>query len=227
MKVQQKLAETETPDGARLTLHEHDGAYAIRMNGQGLMSSTATESELVLGQLGTAHISGQPDAAVLIGGLGLGFTLKSVLEHVAPTATVHVAELLPAVVEWNREFLPGLNGKLLDDPRVKVYIEDVLPIIRRAATAQYGSILLDIDNGPSAMVQDENARLYSDAGLQAISAALKRGGRAVIWSAGEDEAFCRRLRKAGFKVNLVRAKRYTGARRAAIFLYVAEKGTGG
>ncbi len=223
MKAQVKIAETDTPDGARLALYEHDGSYAIRMNGQGLMNSSVTASEMLLGQVGMAHLAEKTGARILIGGLGLGFTLKSVLEIASPAASVHVAELLPAVVSWNREFLLSLNGALLDDPRVVVHIEDVYRLIIRAEPASYDAILLDIDNGPSAMVQEENRRLYSDAGISRLAAALTSGGRAVIWSAGEDEAFARRLSRAGFAVEVVHGKSHNGARRSAIVLYVADK----
>lgn len=223
MKPQRKLAETETPDGAGLALFEHDGSYAIRMNGQVLMDSNATASELLLGDLGTQHLLTKSDARILIGGLGLGFTLKCVLEKVASTASVHVAELMPAVVEWNREFLQTLNGALLDDPQVVIHVDDVYNVLTKAGSMGYDAILLDIDNGPTAMVQEENGRLYGDAGIRRLAAALNPGGRAVIWSAGEDDAFNRRLRRAKLAVEVVRAKPHAAARRTGIVLYVAEK----
>ncbi len=223
MKPQRKLAETLTPDGSRLSLFEHNGSYAIRMNGQGLMHSSATESELMLGETGTAHLLAKPTPRILIGGLGLGFTLKSVLERVSAAASVQVAELMPAVVEWNREFLQSLNGALLNDPRVLIREEDVVDLVLRTEPAAFDAILLDIDNGPSAMVQEDNSRLYDDVGLWSLAAALSPGGRAVIWSAGDDEAFLQRLRRAPFTVEVVRAKAYPGARRSGIVLYVADK----
>ncbi len=222
MKPQIKLAETLTPDGGTMALFEHDGSYAIRVNGQGLMDSRATESERMLGELGTARVTHKPDARILIGGLGLGFTLKSVLESAHPKAIVHVAELMPEVIAWNRDHLSSLNGKLIDDPRVAIYTEDVFGMIMRSKS-KYDSILLDIDNGPSPMVQGANDKLYGDMGVYAIAGALRPGGRAVIWSAAEDKSFAKRLHQAGFTVEEVRAKRYPGAKRAAILLYVADK----
>src|SRR6185312_11383909 len=123
MKPNVILAETKTPDGARLTLVEHDGDFCIRVNGQQLMHSAVTASELQLGTLGCEQHAGKKGTRILIGGLGLGFTLKSVLQSAGRTDTVHVAELFPEIVEWNRTFLSPLNGRLLDDPRVKVLQE--------------------------------------------------------------------------------------------------------
>ena len=111
MKPNRKLAETTTPDGARLTLHEHDGTYCIRLNTEELMHSSVHASELRLGELATASLASHAHPWVLIGGLGLGFTLKAVLEKLGPESTVHVAELIPAVVAWNREFLSSQIGR--------------------------------------------------------------------------------------------------------------------
>jgi spermidine synthase len=203
-------------------LTEHDGTYAIRLDGQGLMDSKATESERILGQMGTAGLAGKADARVLIGGLGLGFTLKSVLEHVSPAASVTVAELLQPVIDWNRTHLAELNGSALADPRVEVRRADVFEVIK-SRPAGFDVILLDIDNGPTPMVQKSNAGVYTVAGLLRLGAALRPRGRAVVWSAGDDPAFEDRLRRAGFAVELVRAKRYPGARKTAVTLYVADK----
>lgn len=217
------IAEAKTPDGGKLVLSEHDGTYAIRLNAQGLMDSSATESEQIMGKVGTALISDLGKPRILIGGLGLGFTLKSVLENVSAEASVHVAELLKPVVDWNRQHLDAVNGSLLNDPRVVVHVGDVFHLIRQGATKKYDVILLDIDNGPSAMVQDANSRLYTEPGLIRLAAALRTGGRAVIWSAGDDRAFQARLLRVGFRVEVVRAKRYPGSRKAGISLYVADK----
>ncbi len=142
MKPERKLAETPTRRGARLTLHEHDGNYAIRLNGQTLMQSAQAASELLLGELAVARIANQLTPSVLIGGLGLGFSLRSVLAKIAPTATVHVAELIPQVVDWNREFLATVNGKLVDDPRVTIFSDDVWNVLNRTARDRYDALLL-------------------------------------------------------------------------------------
>src|SRR4051812_23544347 len=126
MKPNITLAETKTPNGARMTLVEQDGSYCIRVNGQQLMHSAASTSEMELGRLGCEHHAGKSDGArVLIGGLGLGFTLRSVIATVGDNAVVHVAELFPEIVAWNRTFLAGLNGGALTDRRVSVLVEDV------------------------------------------------------------------------------------------------------
>jgi len=223
MKPERKLAETTTLNGARLTLHEHDGNYAIRINGQTLMNSALAASELLLGELAVARLTNQTTPSILIGGLGLGFSLKSVLAKTAPKATVHVAELIPQVVDWNREFLAAVNGKLVDDPRVTIFPEDVWNVLSRAPRDRYDALLLDIDNGPTAMVQQPNARLYKPAGVQRMLAALKPGGRAAIWSAATDNAFANRLVLAGFRVEATSAKLYDKAKRCGCTIYVADK----
>ena len=227
VKPTRQLAETMTPDGARLTLHEHDGSYCIRLNTEELMHSSVHASELKLGELATAPLASHAHPWVLIGGLGLGFTLKAVLEKLGPESTVQVAELIPAVVAWNREFLSGLNGALLSDPRVEVFETDVGQVIAQAGRARYDAVLLDIDNGPVAMVQEQNGRIYDRAGLERIATVLKPGGRLVVWSAWPDHAFARRLGEAGFMVQMVPAKLYPNAKRCAYTIFVADRGTAG
>jgi spermidine synthase len=223
MKPERKLAETTIRSGARLMLHEHDGSYAIRLNGQTLMLSAQSASELLLGELAVAGLANQPAPSVLIGGLGLGFSLRSVLAKTGPTATVHVAELIPQVVDWNREFLAAVNGKLVDDPRVTIFDDDVWNTLASSARDRYDALLLDIDNGPTAMVQQPNARLYSAKGIRLMLMALKPGGRAAIWSADRDNAFADRLAEAGFRVEAIPAKLYANAKRCGCTIYVADK----
>ncbi len=216
------LAQARTPEDADLTLHAHDGNFFLRVNRQPLMGTNASESEKMLAQLACDRLSGKSEARVLIGGLGFGFTLRRVLELTGRNAIVHVAELLPEVVAWNREFLGTVNGLLLDDPRVQIFVEDVFQIIARAPAAQYDAILLDVDNGPVAMVHDGNARLYQAQGFAAIKRALKPGGRVTFWSASKDRAFEKRLIKAGFTVEAVAVKAYEQAKRSAHTIFVAE-----
>ena len=224
MKPHLTLAETTTPNGARLTLNEHDGTFCIRVNGQQLMHSSVSASELLLGQMGCERHSKKSDATrVLIGGLGLGFTLKGVLEKVGPRAAVHVAELFPEIVAWNRTYMKGLNGKLLDDPRVKVFEKDVRAILARSVREPYDVILLDIDNGTTAMVKTENNELYAARGLRQIASALKEGGRAAIWSAAQDQTIAQLLAKTGFQVQAIPAKLYPTAKRSAYMIYLADK----
>lgn len=224
MKPNITLAETRTPNGARMTLVEHDGTFCIRVNGQQLMHSSVSHSEIELGKLGCAKQANRGAATrVLIGGLGLGFTLKSVLENTGPKAEVQVCELFPEIVTWNRTFLAGLNGGALKDKRVKVLQADVRGVIHRAMRAPYDAIILDIDNGTTAMVKNENNALYGDHGLRQILLALKPGGRAAIWSACPDAVLEKRLKQSGFTVEAVPAKLYPNAKRAAYMIYLADK----
>jgi spermidine synthase len=223
MKPNITLAETKTPNGARLTLVEHDGDFCIRVNGQQLMHSAVTASEIQLGTVGCERHVGKRGLRILIGGLGLGFTLKSVLQNAGRNDSVHVAELFPEIVAWNRTFLANLNGKLLDDPRVKVIEDDVKAVISRAVRTPYDVIVLDIDNGTTAMVMTENNELYSQRGMDVIAFALKPGGRAAVWSACPDVSIEKRLKKAGFEVQAIPAKLYPSAKRSAYMIYVADK----
>jgi spermidine synthase len=223
MKPERKLAETTTREGARLALYEHDGSYAIRLDGQTLMHSAISASELLLGELAVKGLTDQSPSCVLIGGLGLGFSLKSVLAKTAPASTIHVVELIQQVVEWNREFLNAVNGTLVDDPRVTIFNDDVWNVLARAKKEQYDAIVIDIDNGPAAMVQKPNFRLYREHGIRLMLAALKPGGRAVIWSAARDYPFADRLTEAGFQVEAIPAKLYPNAKRCGCTLYIADK----
>ena len=223
MKPQIILAEAHTREGARLTLHSHDGRFSIRVNGKELMNSAATASEVALGELATAEITRSAPARILIGGLGLGYTLQGVLAKVGAHATVHVAELVSAVIDWNRTHMSGLNGALLNDPRVKILNEDVRSIIARSANQPYDAILLDIDNGPSAMVQSSNAKVYDLRGIARIGQALKPGGRVAIWSSGADKAFESRLSNSGFDVKPTPVKKHATAKSTTYMIYVADK----
>jgi spermidine synthase len=223
MKPNRKLAETTTPDGGRLVLYEHDGDYCLRLNGQDLMHSSASASELRLGELAAEALANRPDTVSLLGGLGLGFTLRGLLQGSGPSAKVQIAELIPDVVEWNRTLLPNLNGGLLEDSRVEVVLKDVWSVVEDADPARYDVLALDIDNGPTAMVQPKNARLYDLKGLRHIAVVLKPGGRALFWSAGIAPGFAQRLARAGFKATIVAAPRYPNAKRNAISIYVADK----
>ena len=224
LKPYRLIAETLAPDGARLSLHEHDGEWHLKLNSRELMSTTSTASELRLGEVACERIAGESAPRVLIGGLGFGFSLAAVLARVRRGAEVHVAELLPEVVTWNREFLREVNGRLLDDPRVKVLTEDVFHVIRRAgakAASAYDAILLDVDNGPTSFVQEKNSRLYDRRGFGLLRRALRPGGRVAFWSATEEPQFIGELRRAGFSAQVVEAKAHERARRFAHRIYVA------
>jgi spermidine synthase len=214
------LAQTRTPDGSQLSLHEHDGEYFLKLNGRQLMSTTSTASELLLAQLPCDGLRGRAETCVLIGGLGLGFSLQRVLELVGRHARVQVAELMPEVVAWNRELLREVNGGLLADRRVELITGDVFDVIRRAGLAAYDAILLDVDNGPTSMIQARNARIYSRRGLGVIAGALKPGGKVSFWSAVPEPGFVQSLERAGFKAEGFPAKAHERAKRAAHVIYV-------
>ncbi|MDP7010315.1 MAG: spermine synthase [Verrucomicrobiota bacterium] len=221
MKPRVKLAESAFTGGI-LSLTEHDGSYSISLDGKELMHSRTNASELLLGSLGVARLNNETDARVLIGGLGLGFTFKSVLESVGDKTTIEVAEMIPEVIEWNRTYLKNLNGSLLDHPQVKTRLEDVTRLIQEAEPHTYDAILLDVDNGPNAMVADSSASLYSKNGIRSICRALRKGGRLAVWSAGPDQGFEKRMSHAGLKVETVRAKAHASAKSSSHFLFLGD-----
>ncbi len=218
-----KLAEAMTPDGGRLSLYAHGGSYCIRLNGLQLVHSAAPASELLLGKLGVEGLACRTAPLILVGGLGLGFTLKSVLRNIGPTARVQVAELVAAVIEWNKQFLSGLNGALLQDHRVKICVGDIWDLLTRAAESSYDAMLFDVDNGPEALVHRQNSRLYGCRGLAQIAAVLQPGGRAAFWSANPAPAFAERLSATGLGLRAVSARFQPGAETCAGTIYVAEK----
>ena len=219
MKPWELLGRTRAPDGAELALTLRSGEYVILANGKSLMSSRMHGSEEALAALAFARIRGREEPHVLVGGLGMGFTLRATLDLLPQDGTVVVAELLPAVVEWNRGPLGPLAGHPLKDPRVRVEQGDVAAVLRSSA-GTFDAILLDVDNGPAAFATSGNAALYNDAGLAAARAALKKGGVLAVWSARDDRKFEQRLRYAGFRVEVerVRARLKKGGPRHTIFM---------
>ena len=219
MKPWELLGQTRAPDGADLSLTLRSGEYVILANGKSLMSSRMHGSEEALATFACARIRGREEPRVLVGGLGMGFTLRATLDHLPAGATVVVAELLPAVVEWNLGPLGPLAGHPLKDRRVRVEPGDVAVTLRASAGA-FDAILLDVDNGPDAFATSGNAALYSDAGLAAARGALREGGVLAVWSAREDRRFEQRLKYAGFRVEVerVRARLKKGGPRHVIFL---------
>ena len=194
----------------------------MSLNGQELMHSQACASERLMGTLGVEEIDVSVHPQILIGGLGLGFTLRSVVDAVGPDATIEVAEIMAEVIEWNQTYLRDLNGALIERPGVDILQRDVVEVIRKAR-ARYDCIIIDVDNGPSAMVLSTNASLYSNTGLKRVWGALKPGGRVIFWSAQEDPAFAMRLKRVGFSLRAVPAKVHARAKRAAYILYVADR----
>jgi spermidine synthase len=192
-------------DESELRLYRRDEEFSIRVDNRELMNSRLHGSEDALGELACARISDCPRPRVLIGGLGMGYTLRAALQGLSAKGRVIVAELIPEVVAWNRGPLGELAGHPLRDDRVTLREADVAGILR-AEQGAYDAILLDVDNGPGGLTRNENDWLYAHGGLSAAFAALRPGGVLAVWSAGPDQAFSDRLRKTGFKVEEVRVR---------------------
>ena len=227
MKPWELLAEARTPDGTLLTLTRRDTELVIMAGGKILMSSRMHGSEEAmavmafkrLGLSGAGPRRSLDGACVLVGGLGLGYTLRATLDLLPPDATVVVAELIPAIVDWHRGPLAALADRPTEDPRVQVEVKDVIATLR-SSPGRFDAILLDIDNGPEAFTESGNTGLYNDRGIAAIRAALTPGGVLAVWSAWEDRRFEQRLKYGGFKVAVerVRARLKRGGPRHTIFL---------
>jgi spermidine synthase len=186
-----------------LSLYRRGEELSIRIGGTELMNSRMHGSEDVLAERACARIvqdaGAHPQPAVLIGGLGMGFTLRAALQHLPSSAEVVVAELLPSVVRWNESHLGHLAGHPLRDARVRVQEGDVAEVLR-ASRAAFDAIVLDVDNGPEGLVRASNAWLYARAGLEAVRRALRPRGVLAVWSVQRDQAFEERLRAARFEV---------------------------
>jgi len=202
-----------------MRLTERDGEYVILVNGQTLMSSRAHGSEESLATRACGQLATVERPRVLVGGLGMGFTLRATLDLLPPDAVVTVAELVPAVVQWNRGPLASLADHPLSDRRVRIDVTDV-GFTLRANPGRFDAILLDVDNGPSAFTSLNNCGLYDNAGVAAAYQALKRGGTLAVWSAWDDRKFEQRLRFHGFNAqsDRVRARREKGGSKHTIFV---------
>lgn len=222
MKTRTKIATAMTPDGGEMVLYQHDRDFYIEINGQDLMHSRQHASELELARLGCAHLTDRRAPVVLIGGLGLGYTLRQALDMLVPSARVVVGELLDAVVQWNREFLGELNGRPLDDKRVVIKTGDVVELISRSRS-RFDAILLDIDNGPGPITDSGNSRLYGPEGILACGRALRKQGCLAVWSAEPSRKFEQRLINCDFHVRRFRAPAYRGRKSKAFFVWVASK----
>jgi spermidine synthase len=194
------LDSARVPGGsAQISLYARGKEFSIRVNGRELMNSRVHGSEDALAEFASARIGTLPSPRILIGGLGMGFTVASALQRLEAEGRVLVAELVPKVVEWNLKFLGELNGHPLQDPRVTVQGADVALVLKGEQQA-FNAILLDVDNGPEGLTRIGNNWLYTEAGIKAAFAALKPGGVLAVWSAGPDQAFARRLSRVGFHV---------------------------
>ena len=217
----ESLARTSAPDGIELELRRRGREFLIRAGGYDLMSSDDEGSSRALAELGLRAL-GRPARHVLVGGLGMGYTLRAALDGVGPDATVEVAELVPAVVQWNREVLADIAGRPLEDPRTRVFEGDVRDRIRDAK-ATFDAILLDVDNGPDALAHEGNEAIYARAGLQQAHAALTPGGVLGVWSFSDDAAFTRRCRSAGFETRVERVPASRKGRGRHHFIWLARR----
>ena len=208
-----------TTDELRLLQRGHE--FLIRIGRDDLMNSRLSGSEEALATLTAARIGGRAGAKILIGGFGMGFTLRAALDALGADARLVVAELVPAVLAWGRGPLAHISADSLSDPRVEAREADVAGLIRSSALA-WDAILLDVDNGPEGLTRAENDRLYDAGGLAAARNALRPGGVLAVWSAHPDPAFTQRLARGGFRVEAVgvRAGRARGARHT---IWLAER----
>ena len=208
MKKLERLDEARAPDGTVLTLFRHDRDYSIRVDGVELMSTRRHHSEERLAELVCLPLRQRRGARVLIGGLGFGFTLRAALHALSPDARIVVAEIVAAVVAWNRNPDYALSGASLDDPRVELRQDDVANVLKRS-TRTFDAIMLDVDNGADALTHAGNALLYRHTGIQMAMAALRPDGVLAYWSAQGDEAFEEALRDAGLIVGVTKVRAHT------------------
>jgi len=217
------IDKAETPDGGKeLRLYQHDKDFSISVGNVQLMSSRTHESEEALARLALDRIEKKEHTRVLVGGLGMGFTLRAALDVLPATARVDVAELVPAVVKWNRGPLAALAGCPLDDKRVVVREVNAARMIRDGRGA-YDAILLDVDNGPAGLSRTGNHWFYGLSGLQASLAALRTKGVLALWSAGPDMECVRRMEKVGFEVEAIRVRARAGRKGAHHLIWIATK----
>lgn len=210
MKPLERLGEARTPKGTVIALYRHDGAYLIRADGVELMSTRRHLSEDRLAEVACEPLRNVPRARTLIGGLGLGFTLRAALRILRDDAEIVVAELLAEVIEWNADPRYGLSVEAMDDPRVRVVHGDVIDVLR-ASPGAFDAIMLDTDNGPDGMLMSENAPLYAPRGIASTVAALRAGGSIVYWSVGDDPAFATALRRSGLTVRTLHVRAHDTA----------------
>jgi spermidine synthase len=209
-------------DGGEIRLYQRGSEYSIRVGSYELMNNRVHGSEDALASIVCERLRDRDAARVLVGGLGMGFTLAGVLRDIGPRGEVVVAELVPAVVEWNRGPLAAFAGNPLADPRVSVREGDVGQVIR-SETAAFDAILLDVDNGPAGLTSQMNDRLYGAAGLRAAHRALRPNGLLAVWSAGPDPSFTRRLQQTGFDAEEVRVRGRGKAGGSRFLIWIARR----
>jgi spermidine synthase len=210
------------PGGGELRLKRRGSEFSIMLGTNELMNSRLSGSEEALAQIVCRRLQDRTGPNLLIGGLGMGFTLRAALAELSEDASVTVAELVPAVVKWAKGPMAEIFDGSLADLRVSIHVGDVAGPIG-AARAVYDAILLDVDNGPEGLTSAENDGLYTSAGLQAARQALRPKGILAVWSAGPDAGFMRRLQRAGFAVEEVRVRANKGKSGARHVIWIAEK----
>ena len=217
------LDRAQVPGGGELRLLRRGAEFSIRLGHNELMSSRLSGSEQALATFACDKIRTRERPQLLIGGLGMGFTLRAALTVLGPQAHIIVAELVPAVVTWARGPMAEIFGDSLADPRVDIRETDVGDLIKSHQQA-YDAILLDVDNGPEGLTRQANYELYNQAGLSAVRGALRPGGVLAVWSSGDNPKFTRRLRRTGFAVTEIplRAKGPRGG--AQHFIWIATRG---
>ena len=221
MKPWETLDTATAPDGEPLDLRRRGHEFLIRAGGYDLMSSEDDGSSKALSSLGIAAL-GRPAEHVLVGGLGMGFTLREALDLVGPAATVEVAELVEAVVRWNEGPLADVAKRPLEDPRARVFQGDVGARIRNPPQ-RFDAILLDVDNGPDALAHDGNEAIYSGSGLAAAREALTPGGVLGVWSFSDDRKFTARCKKAGFETRVERVNASRRGRGRYHYIWIAKR----
>jgi len=218
-----RLLDNASDHGATLMLYQHGDEFSIRVEREGeLMNSRNHHSEDQLAELACASIAARDAPRLLVGGLGMGFTLAAALSHVDASASVMVAELLPAVVRWNRVYLGAAAGFPLNDRRVTVVEADVGKVMRQYR-GRFDAIMLDVDNGPDGFTRDANDALYNLRGLNNAYDALNAGGVLTVWSAFPDGAFTQRMCKVGFDVEQRSVRAYSTKSKARHTIWVGRR----
>lgn len=213
--------ETAWVGNSEFALARHDDDWVVRVDGRMLMSTRVHQSEITLAEYSIERADSPQH--VLVGGLGLGYTLRATLDELDEDAHVTVVELVPELVDWNRRLLHHLNDNALEDPRCEVIVADVFEVISRRKHA-YDVIMLDVDNGPRALSQAKNQRLYSDAGTRACRDALNPAGVLGVWSAGPNAKYAARMQRFGFETEVLRVPAREGGRGAHILFLGTKPG---
>ncbi|MET0252141.1 MAG: spermidine synthase [Novosphingobium sp.] len=211
MIAREHIGSAVIPGGGELRLYKHGRDFVIGLSGNELMSTRMSGSEQALATMTFARLGERKAPHVLIGGYGMGFTLRAALTLLPPEGRITVAELVPEIIAWARGPMAELSAGCLDDSRVTLVEGDVVDIIAHGGSS-YDAILLDVDNGPDGLVRSANNRLYSERGLRAARTALRPGGVLAVWSAAGDRRFTARLRGAGFSVDEVRVRARSGGK---------------